>query len=343
MKPGENRFVEKSGSSINETERKRPMKKISVLLLACLVLSAPTQKANQKTQKSQAKPQREIAITFDDLPATSGDMESMTGLTKRLLQSIKSNKVPAIGFVNESKLYNAGAVNDKAVALLKMWLDAGLELGNHTYSHISIDQSSLERYKADVIRGEINTRKLLEAKGMKLRFFRHTQLRTGPTAEYKKGLAEFLTERGYTVAPVTIDNNDYIFAALYADAKLRRDQAIMKRLTDAYIPYMESVFAHFEKLSVDFLGYEVKQTLLLHANELNADYFDELAQMMRRRGYSFISLADALKDKAYDLPDAQANKGLSWIHRWMLAKGLQMKPEPLEPEFVTQLFQARQR
>jgi peptidoglycan/xylan/chitin deacetylase (PgdA/CDA1 family) len=319
------------------------MKKIFVLLLLFTISSVSTQTANSNHQKVESQPRREVAITFDDLPATHGNLTRMTAVTERLLQRIKANKVPAIGFVNESKLYQGGELDKRMVALLQMWLDAGLELGNHTYSHISIDRSSLEVYKADVIRGETNTRKLLEAKGMKLKYFRHTQLRTGPTLEYKKGLAEFLAGRGYTVAPVTIDNNDYIFAALYGDAKVRGDKATMKRVSDAYIPYMESVFAHFEKLSAGFLGYEVKQTLLLHANDLNADYFDELARMMRRRGYSFISLEEALKDKAYTLPDAQANKGLSWIHRWMLAKGSQMQPEPLEPEFITQMFQARPR
>jgi peptidoglycan/xylan/chitin deacetylase (PgdA/CDA1 family) len=319
------------------------MKKIFALLLLFTVSPGSTQIANSNPQKVEAKPQREIAVTFDDLPATHGNLTRMTAVTERLLQSIKANKVPAIGFVNESKLYQGGGLDNRFVALLKMWLDAGFELGNHTYSHISIDQNPLEAYKADVIRGETHTRKLLEARGMKLKYFRHTQLRTGPTLEYKKGLAEFLADRGYTVAPVTIDNNDYMFAAVYGDAKMRGDQATMKRVGDAYVPYMESVFAHFEKLSAGFLGYEVKQTLLLHANDLNADYFDELARMMRRRGYAFISLAEALKDKAYGLPDAQTNRGLSWIHRWMLAKGSQMQPEPLEPEFVLQLFQARPR
>jgi peptidoglycan/xylan/chitin deacetylase (PgdA/CDA1 family) len=344
MKPGAGGFVEESESSINESERNiNHMKKIFALLLVCLVSAVSTQTASTHHQNTNTKPRREVAITFDDLPATFGDVARMTVVTKRLLESIKANQVPAIGFVNERKLYPQGELNPQAVATLKMWLDAGLDLGNHTYSHIAIDQVPLEKYKEDVIRGEAVTRKLLTEKGMKLRFFRHTQLRTGPTEEYKKGLAQFLAERGYTVAPVTIDNNDYIFAALYSDAKVRSDKATMKRVGDAYIPYMESVFAHFEKLSADFLGYEVKQTLLLHANDLNADYFDELAQMMKRRGYTFISLEEALKDKAYSLPDAQANKGLSWIHRWMLAKGLQMKPEPTEPEFITQLFQARQR
>lgn len=319
------------------------MKKIFALLLVCLVTSVSTKRANSDNQNTATKPRREVAITFDDLPATHGDLQRMSDVTKRLLQSIRANQVPAIGFVNESKLYQGSELNTQAVALLKMWVDAGFELGNHTYSHIGIDRAPLEEYKKDVIRGEVVTRKLLAEKGMKLRYFRHTQLRTGPTMEYKKGLAQFLAERGYTVAPVTIDNNDFSFAALYGDAKVRGDKATMKRVGDAYVPYMESVFAHFEKLSADFLGYEVKQTLLLHANDLNADYFDELARMMKRRGYTFISLEEALKDKAYSLPDAQANKGLSWIHRWMLAKGLPMKPEPIEPEFVIQLFQARQR
>jgi hypothetical protein len=78
----------------------------------------------------------------------------------------------------------------------------------------------------------------------------------------------------------------------------------------------------------------------LHANELNADYFDDLVRMMKKRGYSFVSLEDALKDKAYSLPDAQAKMGLSWIHRWMLAKGLELRPEPREPEWVASLHKS---
>jgi hypothetical protein len=104
---------------------------------------------------------------------------------------------------------------------------------------------------------------------------------------------------------------------------------------------MESIFSFFEKLSADALGYEVRQVLLLHANELNADHFEDLVSMMKRRGYSFVSLEEALKDEAYRLPDAQTTRGLSWIHRWMLAKGMKMRPEPREPEFITEMFNAR--
>lgn len=308
---------------------------IFICLLACGTPARMT--AENDTGNKSVK--REIAITFDDLPSTHGDLKKITEITTKLLAKIKANKVPAIGFVNENKLLPSAETATRT-ALLKMWLDAGLELGNHTYSHVGIDRTPLEEYKRDVIRGETITKKLLAERRMRLRYFRHTQLRTGPTPEYKKALDEFLASRGYTIAPVTIDNNDYIFAEVYARAKARGDRETARRVADAYIPYMEEVFDHFEKLSAEFLGYEVKQTLLLHANEINADYFDELAQMMKRRGYTFISLEEALKDRAYSLPDAQVKMGYSWIHRWMIAKGISMKPEPREPQFVAQLFTA---
>lgn len=282
------------------------------------------------------RPQREVAITFDDLPAL-GPLTQMRSITERLLRTITANQIPAIGFVNEGKLHFAGE-DEARTALLQMWVDAGLELGNHTYSHINMDQVSLAAYQEDVIRGEPVTRRLMEQKGMKLRYFRHPMLHTGPTLQYKKSLDEFLANRGYTIAPVTLDNNDFMFALVYDEAKKRGSAAEAKRIGDAYVPYMEAVFEFFEKLSVQTLGYEVKQTLLLHANEINADHFGDLVQMMKRRGYKFISLQNALSDRAYSLPEAPSKTGLSWIHRWRLAKNLEMKPEPNEPAFISNAF-----
>ena len=283
--------------------------------------------------------QREVAVTFDDLPATgqSSDLAHQKYVTDNLLAKLKSENVPAIGFVNEFKIVKYGEI-DERTELLKRWLDAGHELGNHTFSHIAIDTVSVDEYLADLIRGETITRMLLSRKNKKLTYYRHTQLRTGPTEEYKNRLADFLRNHGYTVAPVTIDNNDYIYTIIYTRAKAAGDKQLQDRIVKSYIEYMEGVFKHFEDLSREFLGREVKQTLLLHANEINADHFDKLAQMIKRRGYKFITLSEALKDEAYKLPEVQSNRGLSWMHRWMLAKGLKMKEEPLQPDWVNELF-----
>lgn len=292
-------------------------------------------------QASAQAARREVAVTFDDLPAPYGELEDLRRITSRLLESVKRNGVPAVGFVNERKLYRRGEM-DARTDLLRAWLDAGLELGNHTFSHINLQRSPLEDYKDDVVRGETVTRMLLAERGMKLRYFRHPFLFTGVTPEYKRGLSEFLSARGYTVAPVTVDNGDYIFADVYSRAKKRGDAETAKRVADAYVPYMESVFEHFERLSAETYGREVRQVLLLHANELNADRFDELAAMMKRRGYAFVALEEALKDPAYAEPDALYKNGISWLHRWRLAKGLPLKWEPEAPKFVDELYKAGQ-
>lgn len=283
----------------------------------------------------QATGARAVAVTFDDLPATHGDYAEYKYITDNLLAKLKAEKVPAIGFVNERKLFVAGEI-DKRTGLLEAWLDAGHELGNHTFSHIPINDATFEEYTEDVMRGETVTRMLLAARGKKLRYFRHTQLRTGPTEEFRRKLADFLEKRGYTVAPVTIDNNEYLFANAYQRAKEKHDSALQAKIAAAYIEYMTEIFEHFENLSREFLGREVRQTLLLHANRLNADHFDKLARMLRKRGYKFITLDEALKDEAYRLPEVQSRRGLSWLHRWMLAGGLEMKEEPAEPAWIGQ-------
>ena len=310
---------------------------VTFLLLAVFLADAGTQHEPRRQIIH-----REVAITFDDLPLQEHrlSIELQTRITRALLQSITSNNVPAFADVNEGKLYVGGKPDPARVGLLKLWLDAGVELGNHTFSHADLQTMPLANYEADVIRGEKITKKLLQEKGLRLRYFRHPVLHTGPDLGTKRAFERFLAAHGYTIAPVTIDNQDFMFAEVYARAKKRGDIVTMRRVADAYVPYMEKMFDFFERLSMASLGYEVKQILLLHANELNADHFDDLARMMKRRGYAFITLEQALKDKAYGLPDAQTPRGLSWLHRWMLAKGEAMEPEPREPDFITQLFNA---
>jgi peptidoglycan/xylan/chitin deacetylase (PgdA/CDA1 family) len=316
------------------------MFRLGQILLSAALLAALASAAAGQDKPAENKAVREVAVTFDDLPSPYGDLEDWRRITSKLLASVKRNGVPTIGFVNEGKLYFRPGEVDARIALLREWLDAGFELGNHTFSHINPNRTPLAEYEEDLVRGETVTRMLLAERGMKLRYFRHPYLFTGQTPEYKKGLAGFIAARGYTVAPVTIDDDDYVFAKVYFDAKKRGDSATAGRVADAYVPYMDSVFDHFERLSAETFGREIRQVLLIHANELNADRFDELAAMMRRRGYKFITLEEALKDPAYAEPDALEKTGISWIHRWRDAKGLPKKWEPDAPKFVYDLYKA---
>src|SRR5277367_351159 len=149
------------------------MQKRIVMLLALAASTAACSVAAQNIPP--ASPQREIAITIDDLPAASA--QSMTGveireMTTKLLATLREQKVPAVGFVNESTLYKLGEVDDRIQAL-NQWLDAGLELGNHTFQHTSLDWVTLPVWEEDVIRGETVTKVLLAQHKMKMRYFRH--------------------------------------------------------------------------------------------------------------------------------------------------------------------------
>jgi peptidoglycan/xylan/chitin deacetylase (PgdA/CDA1 family) len=221
-----------------------------------------------------------------------------------------------------------------------MWLDAGLELGNHTYSHLDLNTTPLAEFEDDVLKGEAVLRPLLKERGAVPRFFRHPFLHTGRDLDKRQQFDAFLSEHRYRVAPVTIDNEDYVFAWAYDRAAMRGDRDLMRRVAEAYVPYMEAKFAFFERNSTELFARETRQILLVHANAINADEFDRLAQMIERRGYRFITLDRALDDPAYQSADTYVGPaGITWLHRWALTRGMPRafyQGEPEVPPFVAE-------
>src|ERR1035438_4691351 len=53
-----------------------------------------------------------------------------------------------------------------------------------------------------------------------------------------------------------------------------------------------------------------------------ADHIGELLDVLRKRGYRFIALEDALGDQAYSLPDTYVGEGgTGWIDPWAITQG----------------------
>jgi peptidoglycan/xylan/chitin deacetylase (PgdA/CDA1 family) len=300
------------------------------LVLAAALLASPL--------FAQAPAPREIAVTVDDVPLNGPDLPlpALQAMTEKLLAALKAESIPSVAFVNESKLYRAGEV-DARIALLRAWRDSGAELGNHTFSHPSLHTTPLTSFEEDVVRGETVTRMLLKEKGATLRWFRHPFLQTGPTSETKKAFEDFLAARGYTVAPVTVDTNDWMYNAVYADALARDDAAAAGRVREAYVASFPTILNFFEDLTLRVFGHPIRHVLLVHANRLNAETLPRWAAALRGRGYAFVTLARALEDPAYASPDPYVSKnGLSWLHRWLFAQtgATRLKEEPDPPPFV---------
>ena len=309
------------------------MKPLTILIVSALLVTLPISSSAQTAKQ----PDRQVAVTIDDLPSGMADRlpaANITAMTTRLLGTLRDQKIPAVGFVNEQKLFKPGEV-DERIKSLQMWLDYGFELGNHTYSHQSLNQIELKDWEDDVIQGEGILRLLMAPKHLRLRFFRHPYLDTGRDLATRRKAEEFLTQRGYRIAPVTLDGWDWAFAGIYEDAKARNDAALQQQIVKDYLAYHDAAFDYAEKLSAKAIGYEPKQILLLHASNLEADHIGELLDLLRKRGYRFITLEDALSDHAYSLPDTYVGEeGSTWIEHWAITQGKIPQGSPHFPQWV---------
>lgn len=258
-----------------------------------------------------------VALTFDDLPALSilPDQDYIDYTNEALVAGLKRHRFAATGFVNEEKIDNLQ--RDRQIANLTRWLDAGLSLGNHTYSHSSPNTLGADGYIADIVRGESVTRPLLAARGLKLQWFRHPYLETGYPRAVRDKIDGWLADHGYRVAPVTIDAEDWEFAEPYDDAIARRDVARQERIRAAYLAYTAMRIRWSQASARVLFGRDIAHVMLLHCTRLNADTLDQLAALLRAAHLRPVTLARAMRDPAYRTRDDYAEKnGVTWLERW---------------------------
>jgi beta-lactamase regulating signal transducer with metallopeptidase domain len=324
----------------------------ALALVACVAVAASHALADSSVGRTDASSgargeRREVAITFVNFPGYIYDATLLSNKTRKLMRSLDSNGARAVAFVNEARLYNeGGAPNEARVNVLREWLAAGHELGNETAHHTSLYETSIEDFEADVVRGDQLLSKLSAERGAKVRYFSYPYLNTGPNAEAKAAVEKFLSERGYRIHPVTVDNMDWLFSRAYAEALTRDDEAAARSLRAEYVAYMDRMFEFCENYSREVVGREIPQVLMLTAGALNADSFDELAAMMKRRGYTFVTLDQATRDDAYSLPDTYTGvRGDSWIARWAVTKGMKYRDteEDILPDSMKQYLAEHQK
>ena len=81
-----------------------------------------------------------------------------------------------------------------------------------------------------MLRGEEILRDLCKDHDRELVFFRHPLLHTGLDLDIKNGLEKILADHGYRVAPVTMDNSEWIYARAYDIAIGKGDTGLKNRI-----------------------------------------------------------------------------------------------------------------
>lgn len=282
-----------------------------------------------------AESARTIAITIDDVPLLSKtpySMEEVATVNAKLLKTLQKHGVTAVGFVNEDRLLVRGKV-DAGIDILDQWLVAGMELGNHNFGHIGLWNSTLKSNQDAVLKGEVFTRWLTSLRGRPLRYYRHPFTQTGRDDAEKLAFEDFLATRGYTVAPFTIEHDDYMYSCVYDNLTLSSDSEKRALVLAEYLAHLQISVQTYESMSEQLFGRQIPQILLIHATRLNAEALDAMLQKLRNMGYTFTTLDAALLDDAYrSKSKASQQFGPSWLARWARAMSRRLtvygQPDP---------------
>jgi peptidoglycan/xylan/chitin deacetylase (PgdA/CDA1 family) len=266
--------------------------------------------------------QRHVAVTIDDGPVTRffahpSDWHRQH-IVEGLLGALSRHRAPATVFVIGEDL----EAHPQAVGLLRLWLEHGAEIGNHSYAHRPFDRLATPAFLDDIDRAGRLLEALLAPAGRSIRYFRAPFLQDGRTAGRQIALARHLDRRGLRNAPATITLEDWRFNEAYEAAERAEDWAARFEVGQAYLRHAEETIDHFDALALAVVGRSIAHVLLVHANTINRDYLDEVLALLARRDFSFVSLDQVYRDPVYDRPVPPAADGGSLLTRLARADGV---------------------
>jgi peptidoglycan/xylan/chitin deacetylase (PgdA/CDA1 family) len=262
---------------------------------------------------------QKLAITFDDLPLNG---ELPPGVTRaetarNVLAILKKRHVPPVyGFINAKKLEGSA---DGAEAL-KLWA-AAEPFGNHTYSHMDLEQNSVEAYERDIAENE-PVLELLKADGRDdWHWLRYPYLHEGDTVEKRRAIRAYLKAHGYRIAQVSLDWEDYLWNFAYARCAAKNDTKAIAWLRSSYLS-AASQFLDLGRAQAKLVyGHEINYVLLMHLGAFSGTILPDALDLLKRKGFQLVTLQEAESDPAYNGdPDVALHDAGTFLDQWMQVK-----------------------
>jgi peptidoglycan/xylan/chitin deacetylase (PgdA/CDA1 family) len=251
----------------------------------------------------------EVAVTVDDLPAHGPDTPGIARaeIASRMLAAFQRHRVPAVyGFVNGSKPENG---------TLAAWRAAGFPLGNHGFRHLDLNQTAPAEYLADVERNEPFTT---------ARVFRYPFLFQGDTREKRDAVRAWLHARGYAIAHVSIDFDDWAWNPPFARCTEWRDWLALGELRRSYLDAAVVGLERARRLAQQIEGREIAQVLLLHVGAIDAELIEWVLGSYEAAGVRWVTLERALQDPIYAKDAGVVWKaGTTVLDEWARARKLE--------------------
>jgi peptidoglycan/xylan/chitin deacetylase (PgdA/CDA1 family) len=296
--------------------------KISLIIVLLLFGSACAGSQEGKDPLGPHEPLEplELAITVDDLPVHGDDHPGLSRLeiVAKIIAALKAADVLAVyGFSNGEPL----EWEPTGTEVLKTWGNAGYLLGNHTYSHRDLGQVTVEEFIADFEKMD----HLLDsfssgAHGVKM--FRYPYLSEGDTLEKRNMMRDYLKRKGYRIAQVTVDYDDWAWNNAYTRCAMKNDAQAISWLRAHVVKAARRQLLHAQKLARLLVGQDIKHILLLHVSAFNTVSLQDVLKAFKADGVRFISLQTALTDPVYEInPNVPMPDGRNFLEQLVAMKG----------------------
>jgi peptidoglycan/xylan/chitin deacetylase (PgdA/CDA1 family) len=279
---------------------------------------------------------QKLAITFDDLPLNGLLPPGVTRVetTQDVLAILKKRHVPPVyGFINAKKLEGSA---DGADAL-KLWA-AAEPLGNHTYSHMDLEQNSPEAFAREIEQNEpvlelLNPEPPTGEAKDNWHWFRYPYLREGDTVEKRRAVRAYLKAHGYRVAQVTLDWEDYLWNTAYARCAEKKDTKSMEWLKSSYLATASEFIDLGREQAKLIYGREINYVLLMHLGAYSSTILPDALDLLKKKGFKLVTLEEAQSDAAYESdPDAGLHDAGTLLDQMMQVKGIKY-PEHAEKPY----------
>jgi peptidoglycan-N-acetylglucosamine deacetylase len=275
---------------------------------------------------------QKLAITMDDLPSNGGLPPGVTRAenTKNVLAILKKRHVPPVyGFINAKKLEG----NADGAEALKLWA-AAEPVGNHTYSHMDLEQNTAEAFEREIEENE-PALELLARKvgpGNDWHWLRYPYLHEGDTVEKRRAVRAYLKARGYRIAQVTLDWEDYMWNGAYARCVVKGDTKSIEWLRSSYLK-TASEFLDLGRAQAKLIyGHEINYVLLMHLGAFSSTILPDALDLLKKKGFKLVTLEEAESDAAYeDDPDVGLHDAGTLLDQWMQVKQIKYPEHEEKP------------
>ena len=272
---------------------------------------------------------QKLAITMDDLPLNGllppGVTRAQT--TKDVVAILKKRHVPPVyGFINSKKLEG----NADGAEALQIWA-AAEPVGNHTYAHMDLEQNSAESYEREIEENE-PALELLQPGG-DWHWFRYPFLHEGDTVEKRRAVRLYLQTRGYRIAQVTLDWEDYMWNTAYARCVEKNDQKSIAWLRESYLQTASDYLDLGREQAKLIYGREISYVLLMHLGAFSSTILPDALDLLKKKGFQLVTLEEAEKDEIYaGDPDVGLHDAGTLLDQWMQVKQIKY-PEHREKPY----------